>query len=198
VAQERSERPEAGERKWSKTLGAPSGGRVQDRPDRDDLLARLDRLEAVVMAIAEHLGVRPGRVPPRPPAGRRAGAGGGWQGPGEGMHAVVRTVARGIMGRVKQYNTSRGFGFVLSSEAPGDVFFHRSDCRIDPSTLEPGAEVAFDLVEMANGQLKAVRLGPPRRERPPAPSASGAGRRQVFPRPAKGRAVAPASQQPQQ
>lgn len=73
-------------------------------------------------------------------------------------HAVVRTLARRLSGRVRQYNPERGYGFVVSPDAPDDVFFHRSDCRVDPTGLEPSAAVTFDLVEMANGQVKAVNL----------------------------------------
>jgi len=75
-------------------------------------------------------------------------------------HAVVRTVARGLSGRIKQYHPGRSFGFVVSPDTPGDVFFHRSDCRTDPAALEPSATVTFDLVEMANGHVKAMNLAP--------------------------------------
>lgn len=150
------------------------------RPQREggDLLARLDRLESVVMAIAARLGIdpaRPERAPverhaplprgtrhdsppprhdsPTPRDDRRAEA-------GPDVHAVVSTVARKLAGRVKQYHTDRGYGFVVSPDTPGDVFFHRSDCRMDPAALEPSAIVTFDLVEMANGQFKATNLAP--------------------------------------
>lgn len=75
-------------------------------------------------------------------------------------HAVVKTVARKLSGRLKIYHAERGYGFVVSPDTPGDVFFHRSDCRIDPASLAPSAPVTFDLAEMANGQSKAVNVVP--------------------------------------
>ena len=170
---------------------AGPGGPGRD-PARDaEVLARLSRLESLVLAIAAHLGVeaepgarhavravrpaaeRPDR-PPSPAAGRPdrprspgAGAPGtgrpGASRPGspEDAHAVVRTVARGLSGRLKQYNPERGYGFVVSAQGPDDVFFHRSDCRADPEALQPSAAVRFDLVEMANGQFKATNLDTP-------------------------------------
>ena len=153
MAQERHE-PQDVDQRWGEPPKARPRGRAVRRPDGDDLLIRLESLEAVVTAIAEHLGVRSGLA-------------------GEG-HAVVRIVNRGLTGRIRLYNASRGYGFLVSSDAQGDVFFHRSDCRTDPSMLEPGTEVAFDLVQMANGQLKAVRIGQPQgrhtrdRSAPPA------------------------------
>jgi len=79
---------------------------------------------------------------------------------GAGAHAVVRMVARRLTGRVKHYHADRGFGFVVSSDTPEDVFFHRSDCRVDPAGLAPSDSVTFDLVEMANGQFKATNVAP--------------------------------------
>ena len=166
MAQERHE-PQDVDQRWGEPPKARPRGRPVRRPDGDDLLIRLERLEAVVTAIAEHLGVRsglagrPGRRPGRRPAARRAPAGETLPGAAGEGHAVVRIVNRGLTGRIKLYNASRGYGFLVSSDAQGDVFFHRSDCRTDPSMLEPGTEVAFDLVQMANGQLKAVRIGQP-------------------------------------
>lgn len=144
-------------------------GETPSAPVRgDDIIARLERLESVVTAIAARLGIDLGRPaaparPPRPKGARRSevrpGDGQREAAPG-GAHAVVRTVARRLSGRIKQYQPGRGYGFAVSADTPGDVFFHRSDCRVDPATLEPGAAVTFDLVEMANGQFKAVNLAP--------------------------------------
>jgi len=135
----------------------------------DEIVARLARLESVVTAIAAHLGIEAGR--PARPAGPTQAKSAPRIGPrredgdraagSDESHAVVRTVARRLSGRIKQYQT-RGYGFVTTPDTPGDVFFHRSDCRVDPATLELSAPVVFDLVEMANGQFKAVNLGPAR------------------------------------
>jgi cold shock CspA family protein len=129
-----------------------------------EVIARLDRLESVVLAIAAHLGIEP-------EAARRGGTSGGdslregdrrdaRESRAADAHEIVRTVARRLSGRIKVYHPERGYGFVLSSGEAGEVFFHRSDCRTDPATLEPSAVVTFDLAEMANGHVKAVNLTP--------------------------------------
>jgi cold shock CspA family protein len=137
------------------------------RPPRSDeggLIARLDRLESVVKAIAARLGIEApevGRGAMQRSEARKDGAPGSWarrEPKATDAHAVVRTVARRLAGRVKTYHPERGYGFVVSPDTPGDVFFHRSDCRTDPGGLEASATVTFDLVEMANGQSKAVNV----------------------------------------
>lgn len=165
-------------RRWrgggGRTNGSGRGGRTEStRPPRrprafgaeragaeqGEIIARLERLEALVEVIAEHLGIEPpasrqgraGRAHPRPkpaPAPAR---------PED--HTVVKTVARRLSGRLKLYHAERGYGFLVSTDVPGDVFFHRSDCRIDPDSLEASSPVTFDLVEMANGQSKAINVG---------------------------------------
>jgi cold shock CspA family protein len=173
VAQERHRQQKGSPREVRRVLGARSRGRLSGwRP-----AGRVSRSPRVAA--------------PRPP---EEAAGGPRQSSLGEAHAVVRIIARGLTGRLKQYDASRGYGFVVSSDAPGDVFFHRSDCLTDPSVLETQAEVAFDLVEMANGHLKAARLGLPRggrsQEQSPPP-ATEAGRRRGSRRPATGTAVAP-------
>jgi len=155
---------------WRGRRGRPEGpptrpNRSRPRQDHADaLIARLDRLESVVTAIAAHLGIeaqasRQGGAPrgdaPREPARRDAHEAGT-----ESVHAIVRTVARRLSGRIKVYHPERGYGFVVSPGAAGEVFFHRSDCRTDPGTLAPSAAVTFDVAEMANGHVKAVNLTP--------------------------------------
>ena len=152
VAKYQPHRRGAGRRRAPEDSGKRGHLRPQARAGADDLIARLERLEATVAAIASRLGVGAERGPARRNAKRQATP--------DAAHAVVRTVARGLSGRVKQYNASRGFGFAVSPDAPGDVFFHRSDCSVDPATLATGAEVVFDLVEMANGQVKAIGMAP--------------------------------------
>ena len=143
--------------------------RREPGPGRDaELLARLARLESLLLAIAAHLGIesqpggrrearRPGRMPGAR-AERPRSLGPDVPQPAGDAHTVVRTVARGRSGRLKQYNPDRGYGFVVSADGPEDIFFHRSDCRADPEALQPSASVTFDVVEMANGQFKATNL----------------------------------------
>lgn len=133
-----------------------------------EILARLQRLELLLLAITAHLGVEPeagarpsrrGGPVPAPRTERRRPAGRGEATPsGADAHAVVRTVARHLAGRLKLFHADRGYGFVTSADSPEDIFFHRSDCRVDPASLEASAPVTFDLVEMANGQFKATDL----------------------------------------
>jgi cold shock CspA family protein len=131
--------------------------RERMRPPTDEIVVRLERLEALVTAIAEHLGVHADRLGRRRAGARREGPVGPGEAPAE-THMVARIAAVGLAGHVKLYNASRGYGFIVAPDAAGDVFFHRSDCRVDPASLEQGAEVAFDLAEMANGQVKAIHV----------------------------------------
>ena len=135
-------------------------GAERAQREQGEIVARLERLEALVSAITEHLGIegpasRQGRVVRR---GARPGAGPAPARPED--HTVVKTVARRVPGRLKLYHAERGYGFLVSPDVPGDVFFHRSDCRTDPDSLGPSTALTFDLVEMANGQSKAVNVGP--------------------------------------
>lgn len=168
-------------RRWRQDGSRSDGGAHRGRPERTgpprrhqafgsgraaveqgEIIARLERLESLVAAIAAHLGIesRASRRDRASRGGPRPGTAPSPSTPDD--HAVVKTVARRLSGRLKLYHADRGFGFVVSPDTPGDVFFHRSDCRIDPASLDPSAPVTFDLVEMANGQSKAVNLAPRR------------------------------------
>lgn len=58
-------------------------------------------------------------------------------------------------GKVKWFNSEKGFGFI-ESEAGNDVFVHFSAIEMDGyKTLEEGAEVEFEIVEGAKGQQAA-------------------------------------------
>ncbi len=46
-------------------------------------------------------------------------------------------------GKVKFYNTTKGFGFI-STEEGTDIFFHRSGLSNSFQELETGQEVEFD------------------------------------------------------
>lgn len=149
----------------------PAFGSGRPGEEHGEIVARLERLESLIAAIAAHLGIeaRGSRRDRAARGGPRAGSASSAGTPDD--HAVVKTVARRLSGRLKLYHPDRGFGFVVSQDTPGDVFFHRSDCRIDPASLDPSAPVTFDLVEMANGQSKAVNLAPGRASPGPAEEA---------------------------
>ena len=163
-------RSDGGGRDGSARRGRPERPRPPHRPqafgaeraqrEQGEIVARLDRLEALVSAISEHLGIEA----PASQQGRAVRRG---SRPGTGPvparaqdHTVVKTVARRVLGRLKLYHAERGYGFLVSPDVPGDVFFHRSDCRTDPDSLGSSTALTFDFVEMANGQSKAVNVGP--------------------------------------
>lgn len=76
-------------------------------------------------------------------------------------------------GRVKWYDTDKGFGFLTSDEG-GDVFVHKAALPAGATALKPGQRVEFGIVESRKGnQALQVRLldAPPSlaelRRRPP-------------------------------
>ncbi len=76
-------------------------------------------------------------------------------------------------GRVKWYDTDKGFGFLTSDEG-GDVFVHKAALPAGTDALKPGQRVEFGVVESRRGsQALSVRLldAPPSlkelRRRPP-------------------------------
>ncbi|MGA8115069.1 MAG: cold-shock protein [Actinocatenispora sp.] len=76
-------------------------------------------------------------------------------------------------GRVKWYDTDKGFGFLTGDEG-GDVFVHKAALPAGTTALKPGQRVEFGVVESRKGQQAlSVRLldAPPSlselRRRPP-------------------------------
>jgi len=49
-----------------------------------------------------------------------------------------------LKGKIKRIIWERGFGFITAEDGK-EVFFHRSACGEDFTTLEEGASVEFDL-----------------------------------------------------
>lgn len=61
-------------------------------------------------------------------------------------------------GRVKWYDTDKGFGFVTSDEG-GDVFVHKAALPAGATTLDAGQRVEFGVVEGRKGkQALSMRL----------------------------------------
>ena len=61
-------------------------------------------------------------------------------------------------GKVKWFNSEKGFGFI-EAEDGNDVFVHYSAIQTEGfKTLEEGQEVSFDVVEGARGPQAASRI----------------------------------------
>lgn len=85
--------------------------------------------------------------------GRATGRNGGF---GRQPASDPTTLPR-LEGVVLRFDAERGFGFINSSEAPADVFFHLSE--VAGSAVGPGDTVEFRLTEGARGpRARAVRL----------------------------------------
>lgn len=61
-------------------------------------------------------------------------------------------------GKVKWYDTEKGFGFIASDDG-GDVFVHKAALPADVPALRPGARVEFGVVDGRRGeQALSVRM----------------------------------------
>jgi len=58
-------------------------------------------------------------------------------------------------GKIKQYNSEKGFGFISSPE--GDVFFHISDFPADAGEPKRNDRVKFNVVENGD-KYKAIKI----------------------------------------
>ena len=62
-------------------------------------------------------------------------------------------------GKVKFFNTTKGFGFIEQTDGGPDVFVHISAVeRSGMSSLRDGQEVVFDLENDRQGRKSAVNL----------------------------------------
>jgi CspA family cold shock protein len=58
-----------------------------------------------------------------------------------------------MQGKVKWFNNSKGFGFIVPDGTNDDVFAHFSQIQMDGyKTLKTNQEVEFDLVEGEKGK----------------------------------------------
>ena len=63
-------------------------------------------------------------------------------------------------GKVKWFNNSKGFGFILPDTGGADLFAHYSTVTMDGyKTLKAGQTVQFDIIEGPKG-LHAVNIQP--------------------------------------
>lgn len=66
-----------------------------------------------------------------------------------------------MKGKIKQFKPEKGYGFINAEGSDKDIFFHFSELVMDGyKTIEPGAEVEFELVETERGSQakKVVKL----------------------------------------
>jgi CspA family cold shock protein len=74
-----------------------------------------------------------------------------------------------LKGKVKWFDSKKGYGFITREDGQGDVFVHWSEIKTEGfKTLVQGEEVEFSLKEDPKG-VKAVeveRLAPPTSPRP--------------------------------
>jgi CspA family cold shock protein len=56
-------------------------------------------------------------------------------------------------GKVKWFNNSKGFGFIVPDEGGEDVFAHFSQIQMEGyKTLKPDEHVQFEVIDGANGK----------------------------------------------
>ncbi|MDY6062314.1 MAG: cold shock domain-containing protein [Erysipelotrichaceae bacterium] len=57
-----------------------------------------------------------------------------------------------MLGKVKRFNKSKGFGFIETNDCEQDVFFYYDSLIMDGfKTIDEGADVEFDLVNGDRG-----------------------------------------------
>jgi cold shock CspA family protein len=59
-------------------------------------------------------------------------------------------------GTVKSVNTDSGYGFIIASDIPEDIFFHRTACN--RLTIRPGDVVTFGYRLTEEGRYRATRI----------------------------------------
>jgi len=59
-------------------------------------------------------------------------------------------------GTVKSVNTDSGYGFIVASGIPQDIFFHRTTCK--HLQIRPGNVVTFGYRKTEEGRYRATRI----------------------------------------
>ena len=68
------------------------------------------------------------------------------------------------IGKVKWFNNSKGFGFVVPDGTTDDVFAHFSQIQMEGyKTLKPGQDVEFELVDGDKGK-QALNIKPKQKD----------------------------------
>eukprot|EP00484_Ammonia_sp_Unknown_P018721 CAMPEP_0197045514 /NCGR_PEP_ID=MMETSP1384-20130603/21356_1 /TAXON_ID=29189 /ORGANISM="Ammonia sp." /LENGTH=129 /DNA_ID=CAMNT_0042477137 /DNA_START=882 /DNA_END=1268 /DNA_ORIENTATION=- len=65
-------------------------------------------------------------------------------------------------GRVKRFNSVKGFGFITCDDGTGDVFVHQTEIHATGyRSLADGEDVEFDVVVQDDGRRKAINVTGP-------------------------------------
>jgi CspA family cold shock protein len=62
-----------------------------------------------------------------------------------------------MLGKIKFYDSKRGFGFILREDEQPDLFFHVSGIIGDKKIPDEGDPVTFDLIQTKRG-LAAINV----------------------------------------
>jgi CspA family cold shock protein len=64
-----------------------------------------------------------------------------------------------MIGTVKWYNQTKGYGFISPENGGGDIFVHATAVQqAGLSTLNEGQKIKYDLIPGRNGKLSAGNL----------------------------------------
>ena len=64
-----------------------------------------------------------------------------------------------MVGKIKWFNTEKGYGFIVTNEGGSDIFVHYRDVRMEgPVVLEVGQKVDFEMGVSPNGEPTAVNV----------------------------------------
>lgn len=64
-----------------------------------------------------------------------------------------------MVGKIKFFDTVKGYGFITCAEYEEDIFVHHTEVLQEgPKSFEPGDKVDFDLGEGRNGRVQALRV----------------------------------------